>query len=382
MINLAYKDIKHTLSKFIVTAMGVGMLLGIVLIMIGVYRGMADDAKVLLNDINADIWVVQQNSLGPFAESSRIHQDLQDSIKVVQGIDKAAAMTFQGLQLFDKQKNAVRVYVVGYDPLGDFKVINPDSLIAGRVLRESHYEMVVTDKTGFALSEKIKVGRDIFTVVGITQGTVSSSGDPIVYISLKDAQIMQFSYSNPRIRNDRARGLESKDSQLVNVVVATIKPPYKVEDVAQQIERWKHLTVYTQAEQIFILSKNVIERSSKQIGLFTLILVLVSSIIIGLIIYTMTLEKIKEISIMKLIGIPNFMITKMIIQETILLGAIAFFFGNVFAHIIYSNFPKRVLLEWPDSFVLLAVIIFTSFLSSLIGVYKVLKADPAQAIGG
>ncbi|MCF6254455.1 MAG: ABC transporter permease [Thiomicrorhabdus sp.] len=382
MINLAYKDIQHTLSKFVITAMGVGMLLGIVLIMIGVYRGMVEDAKVLLNDVNADIWVVQQYTLGPFAESSRLYQDLQDSIKVIEGVDKASALTFQGMQLFDKQGNAVRVYTVGYDPLGDFQIIPENALIEGRVLRESHYEMVVTDKTGFALGETIKVGRNVFTVVGITKGTVSSGGDPIVYVSLKDAQVMQFSYSNPRIRNDRARGLESKDSQLVNVVVATLKPGIDTEQVAHHIERWKHLTVYSQADQIQILSKNVIERSSKQIGLFTLILVLVSSIIIGLIIYTMTLEKIKEISIMKLIGIPNFVITKMIIQETILLGLIAFVFGNLFAQLIHTNFPKRVLLEWPDSFTLLAVIIVTSFLSSLIGVYKVLKADPAQAIGG
>ena len=39
MIHLAKEDIKHSLGKFIVTAMGVGMLLGIVLIMMGVYRG-------------------------------------------------------------------------------------------------------------------------------------------------------------------------------------------------------------------------------------------------------------------------------------------------------------------------------------------------------
>lgn len=242
--------------------------------------------------------------------------------------------------------------------------------------------MVVTDKTGFALGEKIPFGRDIFTVVGITHGTVSSGGDPVVYVSLKDAQTMQFSYTNPRIRQDRARGILGKDSQLVNVVVASLKPGYDVEQVAQQIERWKHLTVYSQAQQTTILTKNLIERSSKQIGLFTAILVLVSSIIIGLIIYTMTLEKMKEISIMKLIGIPNMMISKMIIEETLLLGAIAFFFGNVFSHLIYTSFPKKVLLEWSDSFVLMGVILLTSFLSSLIAVYKVLKADPAQAIGG
>ena len=39
MINLAQRDIAHSLGKFIVTALGVGMLIGVVLIMIGVYRG-------------------------------------------------------------------------------------------------------------------------------------------------------------------------------------------------------------------------------------------------------------------------------------------------------------------------------------------------------
>lgn len=42
--------------------MGVGMLLGIVLIMMGVYRGMVVDAEILINDINADLWIVQEDT--------------------------------------------------------------------------------------------------------------------------------------------------------------------------------------------------------------------------------------------------------------------------------------------------------------------------------
>lgn len=382
MINLAYQDIRHTLSKFLVTAMGVGMLLGIVLIMIGVYRGMVDDARILLNDIQADLWIVQQDTLGPFAESSRLHQDTQDTLKSLDGIDKAAALTFQNLQLYNRQQQAIRVLAVGYDPAGDFQPVSPERLIQGRALRAQHYEMVVTDKTGFQLGEQIALGRDTYSVVGVTRGTVSSSGDPLIYISLKDAQNVQFSYSNPRIRSDRARGIGGQQTQLVNTVVATLRPGYTPVAVASEIETWKHFTTYTQSEQATILSRNVIERSSKQIGLFTAILVLVSGIIIGLIIYTMTLEKIKEISIMKLIGIPNRLVIKMIVQETLLLGAIAFVFGNFFAHLIYSQFPKRVVLLWNDSLALFSVILAASFLASLVGVYKVMKADPATAIGG
>ena len=381
MINLAKKDISHTLGKFIVTAMGVGMLLGIVLIMIGVYRGMLVDAEALLKDLSVDIWVVQENTLGPFADASRVHEDLKNTLRAIDGVDKTAALTFQNIQIPTRTK-PLRVVAVGFDPFGDINVISKERLIEGRGLERSHYEVVVSDNLGFILNDTINLGRNIYKVVGITHGTVSSGGDPLIYISLKDAQELQFLYSNARIRNDRARGLRGGDSHMVNTIVATIKSGYDVDSVAASIKRWKHKSVYTGTQQKDILTKNLIERASKQIGLFTAILVIVSTIIIALIIYTMTLEKMKEISIMKLIGIPNSIIIKMIVQETLLLGFLAFIFGNAFSHLIYLKFPKRVVLELPDAWMLFIVVIIASILSSFIGVKKVISADPAAAIGG
>ncbi len=381
MINLAYKEIKHTFGKFIITAIGVGMLLGIVLIMIGVYRGMIIDAEVLLDDLNVDLWVVQENTLGPFAEASRIHEDLKDTIHTIEGIKSSEGITFQNLQLPQKSK-MIRVFAVGFDPYGDINPINPDRLIDGRGLKRSHYEMVVTDKTGFKVGDKISLGRDIYRVVGVTHGTVSSGGDPLVYISLKDAQELQFLYSNARIRNDRKRGIKTLNSHMINAVIAKVKNGYDVDEVANSIRRWKHNSVYTAKEEKKILTQNLIKTAAKQIGMFTVILVVVSTIIIALIIYTMTLEKMKEISIMKLIGLPNSMIIKMIVQETMLMGILAFFAANIFAHLIYSKFPKRVVLETPDAFGLFIVVILASILASLVGVKKVISADPREAIGG
>ena len=381
MINLAQKDITHTFGKFIVTAMGVGMLLGIVLIMIGVYRGMIVDAEVLLDDIGADLWVVQQDTLGPFAESSRVHEDLKNTIKAIDGIDKTAALTFQNIQL-PTSTLPIRVTAVGYDPFGEISAINTKRLIKGRVLKRDHYEIVVSQKTGFELNDLIPLGRHTYKVVGITKGTVASGGDPLVFLSFKDAGELQFSYSNNRIRTDRIRGLKTGNSHLANAVVATIKPGYSVDKIANEIRKFQHKSVYTADEQRTILTKNVIKNASKQIGLFTVILVGVSTIIIALIIYTMTLEKMKEIAIMKLIGIPNSMIIKMIVQETLLLGILAFIFGNIFAHLIYSVFPKRVVLLKPDAWELFIVIIIASILASIVAIKKVINADPRSAIGG
>ncbi len=381
MIHLAKEDIRHTLGKFIVTAIGVGMLLGIVLIMMGVYRGMIVDAEVLLNDLNVDLWIVQENTLGPFAEASRIHEDLKYTIKSLRGIEKCEAITFQNIQLPQRNRK-VRVYAVGYDVYGEISPINPGRLIAGRTLTTDHYEIVVTDKTGFSLHEKIHLGRNIYTVVGITHGSVSSGGDLLVYISLKDAQELQFSYSNKRIQTDRARGIINRDSHMVNAVMATIKAGYDVNKIAKDIRNWHHKSVYTREQQKTVLSKYVIEKASKQIGMFTAILVIVATIIIALIIYTMTLEKMKEISIMKLMGLPNSMIVKMIVEETLLLGVLAFLFGNLFSHLIYAKFPKRVVLLPTDAWVLFGVVVVASILASFVGVKKVVTADPTAAIGG
>ncbi len=381
MINLAFKDIKHSFTKFIITAISVGILLGIVIIMIGVYRGMIFDAKELVKDIKADLWVVQQDTLGPFAQTSKVHEDLKDRISYQDGVKYAEGITFQNIQM-QNSYGAFKVMLVGYDPLGKIKVINPNKIIAGRALKNEHYEIVVSQKTHYKLGEKIKLGRDYYTVVGITKNTVSNGGDYLMFVSLKDAQILQFTYTNERIRSDEARGIKGDNPHLVNAVIAKLKDGYNPKIVAKNIEDATHKTVFTKGEQIKLLLQRVIKKSSKQIGMFTAILIIVSIVIIALIIYTMTLEKIKEISILKLIGISNLKIIKMIMQETLILGILAFISGNIFARLIAGKFPKRVVLELGDAWALFAVIIVASIFASVFGVYKVLKTDPSEAIGG
>ena len=381
MINLAYKDITHSLSKFVITAISVGVLLGIVIIMIGVYRGMVFDARVLVSDIKADIWVVQQDTFGPFVENSKVHEDLQNQISYQDGVKYAEAITFQSFQMKNRYGD-FKVMLIGYDPFGKIDVINRTKLIEGRVIQKQHYEIVVSQKTRYKLGEYIKLGRDRFKVVGITKNTVSNSGDYLIFTSLKDAQILQFTYTNERIRSDDNRGIKGGNPHLVNAIVAQVKDGYNPELVAKNIEKSTHKKVFTKAGQTRLLLEKVIKKVAKQIGLFTIILIIVSIVIIALIIYTMTLEKIKEISILKLIGISNITISKMIIQETITLGILAFISGNIFARLIAGKFPKRIVLESGDAFSLFGIILISSVFASLFGIYKVIKTDPSQAIGG
>ena len=120
----------------------------------------------------------------------------------------------------------------------------------------------------------------------------------------------------------------------------------------QAIARWKHLSALTHEEQETVLSRSVIERARRQIGLFTSLLLIVSTVIIGLIIYTMTLDKKKAIATLKLIGAPDSRIVGLIIQRSLGDGIDQLLLGLGIIHSIYGYFLRRLVLEMPDATIL------------------------------
>ena len=62
-MNLAYRDIKHNLLRFVLTNFGLSLLLGIVIVITGVYGGLIDDALRQARAANPDLWVVQAGTI-------------------------------------------------------------------------------------------------------------------------------------------------------------------------------------------------------------------------------------------------------------------------------------------------------------------------------
>ena len=131
-----------------------------------------------------------------------------------------------------------------------------------------------------------------------------------------------------------------------------------------------------------ILVAKLIATSARQIGMFLVILALVSAAIVAFIIYTMTLGKIREIAVLKLIGTRNLTIAWMILQQALGLGLIGFVVGKLAATAWAPIFPKFVLLETRDAFTGLVVTMLICALASTLAIRVALKVDPADAIGG
>ena len=58
-MNLALKDISHNLGRFLLTCLGLSLLLGIVLAMVGIYRGLIVESLGLVRAAGAQVWVVE-----------------------------------------------------------------------------------------------------------------------------------------------------------------------------------------------------------------------------------------------------------------------------------------------------------------------------------
>ncbi len=400
MISLAGRDILHGWGRFIFTGGGLGLLIGVTLTMAGVYRGMVDDARVLLDNSGADLWVVQQGTLGPYAESSSIHDDVYRSVLAMPGVARAANVTYLTMQVRGEQRE-VRAMVAGIVPGGVGEPGQPGWLVAGRRLTRGHYEAVADIATGFRLGEGIRIRRHLYTVVGLTRRMVSSGGDPMVFIPLRDAQEAQFlkdddaitaertrTEHNPRLNRPGVPGLleavqaTQQSNPMVNAVLARTTPTRSPAEVAEDIRRWRRLTVYTREQMERILIGKLIATSAKQIGMFLVILALVSAAIIAFIIYTLTMGKIREIAVLKLIGTKDRTIAAMIVQQAMALGLIGFVVGKIAATFWAPFFPKHVLLEPGDAVRGLLALLAICLIASLIAIRAALRVDPAEAIGG
>ena len=400
MISLAGRDILHDWGKFLLTGIGLGLLIGVTLTMAGVYRGMVDDGMVLLDNSGAELWVVQQETLGPYAEPSSIYDDIYRGVLTMPGVAQAANVTYLTMQVGNRDRE-VRAMVVGIAPGRPGTPGWPPYLVAGRQITRSHYEAVADIASGFTLGDRIRIRRNEYTVVGLTRRMVSSGGDPMVFIPLKDAQEAQFLKDNDAVLQGRRRtsanpafsragapgvldaviASQSRNPS-VNAVLVQLRPGYAAGEVAASIARWKHLTVHTRPEMEGILVGKLIATAARQIGMFLVILSIVSAAIVAFIIYTMTLGKIREIAVLKLIGTRNRTIASMIMQQAVGLGVVGFVVGKVAATFWAPGFPKYVLLLPGDSLVGFAGVVVICALASLIAIRTALKVDPAAAIGG
>ena len=406
-MNLALKDVRHNLGRFALTTGGVGLLLMIVMAMGGIYRGIVEDATLLVERLDADLWVVQRDTRGPFAEVSRLPRNLVDRVRVVRGVSQTRGFVFHTIQRpnpIDPAGPPLRMAVLGLDwpqDRGDWL-----TLTAGRPLARNHFEMIADRSLGLSLDQSLRLGKERYRVVGTTRDMMASSGDGLAFLTLTDALAIQFDTPAEAIRLERAsrmvRGdrdeataiqpsllerIAQPNAELpvfsptpLSAVLVQLEPGANADQVARTLDAWGDVTVYTQEDQRQLLLTGNVEKVRRQIGLFRGLLTVIAAIIMALILYTLTLDKLHSIALLKLLGAPNRMIVGLILQQALILGGLGYGIALLIGRRLFPMFPRRVILDNGDLLQLAAIVLVISVLASGLGVIKAMRVSPNEAL--
>jgi putative ABC transport system permease protein len=264
--------------------------------------------------------------------------------------------------------------------------------------------MVADQKLGLRVGDSVHLGLHDYTVVGLTRGMVGSGGDPVACFSFQDAEEIQFVKDNWAIRSARQRALaaytqalptqpalaaglartfaDNPDLHNVNAILVRLAPGADPTAVAAAIDRWEYFTAYTSAEQSQLMLSGGVALARRQTGLFRVLLIIIATVIIAQIIYTMTLEKLKPIALLKLIGAPNRIIVGMVLQQSLSLGLIAYLIALLIGNLTYGKWPRRVLVGPPDELLLLAIVLVICVAASAMGLRRALQVEAGAALTG
>jgi putative ABC transport system permease protein len=402
-MNLAARDIRHNLGRFVLTTVGIGLLLMIVMGMGGIYRGLVQDATLLVDRVGADLWVVQRDTRGPFAEQSRVPVALEDRLRAVPGVARSRSFVTYTIQR-EHRGRSLRMTLQGLawpDDRGDWLPI-----VGGRALGQAHYEMVADESLKLPLGARVTLGRDTYTVVGLTRAMTSPAGDAMAFFTRLDAQTILGDSPGEATRlgrngryartlatdlgrklpaaAERSRGpaaalpeLGRPDVSAVMVTVATGADEAKVRAL---IAGWPDVSVLTTAQERELLVEGMVDRARRQLGLFRVLLIVVSAIIMALIIYTLTLDKLHDIAMLKLMGARTRVILGLILQQALLLGILGYGVAYVVGRWAFPLFPRRVIVTVPDLWMLGGIVVAISVLASLIGIAKALRVAPHEVL--
>jgi putative ABC transport system permease protein len=126
----------------------------------------------------------------------------------------------------------------------------------------------------------------------------------------------------------------------------------------------------------------MVDKARRQLGMFRILLTLIAAIIMALIIYTLTLDKIYSIALLKLIGAPDRVILGLILQQALLLGGLGFGIAYLIGLRLFPYFPRRVVVANEDLVQLAVVVLIISILSSLLGIVKAMRVQPNTVLMG
>ena len=311
-MSLARRNLFQNKTRISLSIGGVALAVMLILVLNGFLDGMNRQITSYLDHAPGSLVVAQEDVVNMLGASSLLPVGAISQVEALRQVDAVIPILSQFV-ILDLHGKKQPTYMVGYDPdMGG----GPWQMFAGRqprTKREVVFDRVLAVRHSLKLGDTVEVlGKD-FTIVGLSNGTTS--------------WMTSFFF----VRKDAAEDLLLTPGATSYLLVTTSKDA-NLDDILRRVNNLSGVNPLTKREMAANDLKLFAKVFSAPLKLMVAIAIMVGTMIVGLVIYTITVERQREYGVIKAIGGANRVLYKVVLTQALVAALMGTLIGVLLAY--------------------------------------------------
>jgi putative ABC transport system permease protein len=361
MVPVARRNLFSEKGRFAISVGGVALAVLLILTVLALYRGWSRAGEVF-EQLPGQLWIVQRGTSDPFHSVSLLDSSRLESTQSIEGVSMTVPVLSRQMNFeVNGSEEDLRLMALDF----------PEELVSPE-LRERFLpraggiiiEDTLSRKTGLERGDAVTIGG-----VDLTVERVRPRGGDV----LSQFAFVQFSDAR------KIFGV----GEVVNYGMVVLGDDAAGDTVKAEIERGDAgMQVFTAGEFAKSVRKEIDEAFIPVIAILLAIGFIVGTAVVGLTIYTATIERTQEFGVMKAVGAGGGFLYRIVLAQASILTIAGFVFGFAGA-LLTAELAGRAVPEFATDFqpvdaaAVLAATLVMAVAASLVPVRRVNSIDPA-----
>ncbi len=363
VVSVAIKNLAREKTRLVMSSSGVAFSILLIVAVVGIYNAIDAAVGDSIMNVAADLWVSSEGSSGSLHSPSVLSMDLIENLRRIEGVRDVKELVRTGVSI-EMNGGSTLIYLTGYDV--DSGIGGPWKIARGASKPgrgEAIVDKVLAAKNDLDIGDNIKIIDREFKIVGLSEGTALFI-TYMVFIPFEDA-------------------ITLRQGEIVNYFLISTNASTSPKQVATSIdENIVGVSVLTSEELANSSKREILGGFLPIIFVIVTIGLVVGIVVVGLAIYTLTVERSREYGILKAIGTSNRRLYAIVVEQALIVSILGFLAGWLLSGaVLYITgvfVPELVvLITAPMMLWVLLLVLVMGIIASYLPIRRVAKVDPA-----
>jgi len=366
MVPLARRYLFSDRLRLAISAGGVAVAVLLIVLVLGLYRGIYDQAGRLATRAPSNLWVTQAGSPDPSHGASVLPDSALGAIEEVDGVAAVQPLLARSMMIGTESNDGVASVLVLSLPDGPLQLETAEAFGVSDLPSSSEIALsgIVADDLGVARGDTVFLGTTPLRVSEVSPIVESAFGGA-VFVNTDDAQ--------------RLFALSASFSFALVALSPGADVPRAEKAIESAVPGANALTSEAFANTT---RREVEEGFLPVVAVLIAVAFVVGLSVISLTIYTSTVERIRDYGVLKAVGATSGQLLSVVARQSLAVALIGFAAGVALAvgagQLLGEAVPEFVTLyRWQDVIAVLAAALLMSALAAAVPVRRVAGVDPA-----